>query len=332
MIKKQKLGQFFTSNSDYIVGDLVSFIPNNVYVVDPFAGNWDLLRLSKNICLGFDVDPKNEKTIKQDTLLNPPGYDGYWILTNPPYLARNKTKNKKIYDRYGVDDLYKAALYSIGSAAGGIIIIPLNFFSSKDAKTRIDFLSRFNILYLKIFEEQVFLDTSYTVCAFVFKAGGLETQSFPVRILPSNQEMGLEISAIDGFRIGTEFFECLSDKADVKISRLLVGQKPNSKIFLRALDTGSMNGRISLSMSDEPFFGKNTDRAFATLRFSKNFTIKEQELIVEEFNKLLEKYRKKYNSLFLSNFRNSTTSYARKRMSFDDAYDFVGHIIKKLEL
>lgn len=53
-----------------------------------------------------------------------------------------------------------------------------------------------------------------------------------------------------------------------------------------------------------------------------------QKYIIEQFNILLNFYRDKYNSLFLTNYRESNTI-ARKRISFDLIYTLVNHIIYK---
>ena len=42
IIKKRNLGQFFTTNSDYILQGFSAFVKNKE-VTDPFAGNRDLL-------------------------------------------------------------------------------------------------------------------------------------------------------------------------------------------------------------------------------------------------------------------------------------------------
>lgn len=334
MNKKHDLGQFFTTRADYIVGDLIKFIPISAHVVDPFAGEWDLLNMldKKTWRDGYDIDPKVAGTHKRDSLLQPLGYDGCWILTNPPYLGRNKSDDKRAYDFWGVDDLYKAALHSIETAEGGIIIIPLNFLSCQDSKTRLHFLRKFKIKQLKIFEEQVFDDTSYTVCAFAFVKSDNSEQVVPTTFYPSGKKVELVLRESEGYRIGGEFFELLKNGADVEVSRLIGSQRSNSSLFLRALDTGSPDGRIKLEICDEPYRGKFTDRAFATLRFDKKFTIEEQRMIAATFNKILEAQRKKHNSLFLSAFRNSTSHYSRKRIAFDDAYALVKHVIKKLKL
>lgn len=59
--KKRDLGQFFTTNSDYILQGLNNFVKNKE-ITDPFAGNQDLLRWAEtNKCkkiIGFDYDQK----------------------------------------------------------------------------------------------------------------------------------------------------------------------------------------------------------------------------------------------------------------------------------
>ncbi len=58
MVKNQ-LGQFFTTNSDYILQGLEEFVKNKE-ITDPFAGNQDLFLWAKKNCCkkitGFDCD------------------------------------------------------------------------------------------------------------------------------------------------------------------------------------------------------------------------------------------------------------------------------------
>jgi tRNA G37 N-methylase Trm5 len=335
MNKKSELGQFFTTNSKYITQSLLSVFEEDDTVVDPFAGNWDLLNLIKDKCTkveAYDIDPKNTLTEKRDSLLNPCSYSNKKILTNPPYLARNKFNDKTIFDVYATDDLYKAALKSISSSDGGVIILPLNFLSSSDDSTRKEFLNLFKITKMNIFEEQVFDDTSYTVCAFSFvrKTSRMKKFSFKATIFPSKEKIDIILNEEHSYRVGEDYFNDLAAGEQIKISRLREGAVSNSNLFLRALDSGSNSGRISLSVADKPFFGKNTDRAFATLVLPVELTIKQQQDIADRFNLKLEEYRKQYNSLFLSQFRNSTASGARKRISFDEAYALVGSVLIEL--
>jgi hypothetical protein len=52
------------------------------------------------------------------------------------------------------------------------------------------------------------------------------------------------------------------------------------------------------------------------------------EKIANDFNEYLNNLREKYNSLFLTNYRESK-KIARKRISFDLAYKIVGMLLKK---
>jgi hypothetical protein len=52
-----------------------------------------------------------------------------------------------------------------------------------------------------------------------------------------------------------------------------------------------------------------------------------QRELVEKFNNFLDERRKKYNSLFLTNYRESK-DIARKRISFDLVYLIVGYLLE----
>jgi len=334
-MSKKQLGQFYTTRANYIVGDLLNIFPENSTIIDPFSGNWDLLNLlnpSTFNLFGYDIEPQNNKTIKLDTLLEPLDYKNKWVLTNPPFLAKNKNKDKTIYNLYNVDDLYEACLKSIMNCEGGVIILPLGFLSKRENKIRREFLSNFKIQKLKIFEEQVFNDTTYTICSFSFLRVPNKDQEISTTFYPSREKFNFKLEQKNDYLIGSEFFDALKNKCScTKIYRLTKNKIPNSKIFLRALDTGSQNGRIKLEIKDEPFYGKDTDRAFATICFSKQFSDEQQQKICDKFNSILEKFRNQYNSLFLMQFRNSTKEYSRKRIAFDDAYNLIGHTIKRLK-
>ncbi len=175
---KQVLGQFYTTNYEYILQGMK--IPNNVkHIVEPFTGNGDLITFiekeqeNNNFKYNvecYDIEPRKEYIIKRDTIKTPLDYKDKYLITNPPYLARNKSKDKSLFDKYNVNDLYKCVIKDLltNVCLGGIIIIPLNFWSSiriADIDLRKAFLKKYNILLLNIFEERVFDDTSYTICS-----------------------------------------------------------------------------------------------------------------------------------------------------------------------
>ena len=136
MTKKQ-LGQFFTTNSDYILQNLDRYIKGKI-VSDPFAGSGDLLDWAKNNgakkTSGFDVDKKligNKNIFYNDSLNNPKKYQ--FVLTNPPYLNINKADKltkKKYFKNSNFEDLYQISLSAIMDSEEGIVIVPINFLSA----------------------------------------------------------------------------------------------------------------------------------------------------------------------------------------------------------
>ncbi|MDO9399772.1 MAG: hypothetical protein Q7T79_03765 [bacterium] len=116
---KKQLGQFFTTNSSYILQGFNGFIKDKI-VSDPFAGNQDLIKWAiQNGCkkvIGFDCDEKyvdNKKVFLSDSVNNPKEYK--FVLTNPPYLHKNKT-DKKTKEQYFIkensifEDLYQVSI------------------------------------------------------------------------------------------------------------------------------------------------------------------------------------------------------------------------------
>ena len=329
--EKKELGQFYTKNAEYIVGNLLSIFPSTATIVDPFAGEGDLIRLLPfSVIEEYDIDPKRGTTIRQDTLLNPPNYKSKWILTNPPYLARNKTKNKMLFNKYQLDDLYKISIKTIIGCKGGVLIVPINFFSCRDGSVRNQFLNNYRVIKVNVFEEQIFSDTTYTICSFSFveKSFAEVSSSVSFTFFPSLENKDIQISEENSYIIGNEIYNL--PKGRVRVSRLLKDKESSgyiSNIKLYAIDSGSNKGRIRLEYEPDHFYGKSTDRGFATLVFSEELTHSEELSIIWKFNENLEKYRERYHSLFLTNFRNSTVSYARKRIDFDLAYRIISNLL-----
>jgi site-specific DNA-adenine methylase len=136
MDNKKRYGQYFTTNYKYILQNFV--IPDNIkIIIEPFAGNCDLIDFiddkDKYEIYYYDIEPKKDFIIKQDTILEPPlNIDKSFILTNPPYLARNKSTDKILYDKYKTNDLYKCFIQILinKECLGSILILPLNFICS----------------------------------------------------------------------------------------------------------------------------------------------------------------------------------------------------------
>jgi len=214
---KKQFGQFFTTNSDYILQGLGEFIQNKE-VIDPFAGNQDLIRWSrKNNCkkaIGFDCDKKyvDDKNVFYNDSIN---YSQKYkfICTNPPYLHKNKA-DQKIKARFfsGIhsdfEDLYQVSIFSILNCEKGILIVPLNFLSAERSKNiRNLFFDKFEILKLNIFSQQVFEDTTYNVVSFYFrrKKKNLEKNKIFATIFPEEKQITLIAEKKYDWQLGGDF-------------------------------------------------------------------------------------------------------------------------------
>ncbi len=347
--KKMK-GQFYTVNSSYIL-DGLSLPPKTARcIIEPFAGKGDLVdwlatKKNKLPIEMYDIDPKREGVIQQDTLLDPPNYKDAWILTNPPYLARNKCTTKDVFDKYDTNDLYKCFITSLTQqqepCAGGIFIIPAGFFLSPrdvDVRCRNDFLSKYKLRKVKYFEETVFPDTTTTVVAFSFEKSPvrLEEQSVEWISMPSGAKRVFTMCATNDWIIGGDIYN-LPTADGIKVRRHVEGQplKEGEQLTfmtLSALDSGTQDGRICLAYKEGYVYpAKDCSRTYATLCIQgKTLSSDEQQKICREFNELVEKKRSETWSLFLPQFRESK-EYARKRIPFELAYTIVLHLILHLQ-
>lgn len=217
MIDKKQNGQFFTKNSDYILSNFSSFIKNKE-VIDPFAGNRDLInwarRQSAKKIMGFDIDPRyvdNKKVFLNDSIKNPAKYK--FLLTNPPYLHKNKA-NKEIKEKYfsGKDaifeDFYQVSIFSILNCEEGIIVVPLNFLCAENSqRIRNLFFNKFEIIKLNIFSEQVFEDTTYNVISFYFKKKKRpsEFNKISATIFPEKKDINLMLEKRFNWQFGGDF-------------------------------------------------------------------------------------------------------------------------------
>ena len=338
---KKDLGQFYTTNYSYILQNLK--IPEKEKnIIEPFAGQGDLLNFIEkkdgvNIEY-YDIDPKKQFIIKRDTLLNPPEYKNKFVITNPPYLARNKSDNKELFDKYNQNDLYKCLMVqlTIDIASGGILIIPLNYWCSirkSDLELREKFLSIYNILILNVFEEKVFDDTSYTICSFQFeKKVDNGKNLIDCYIYPSKKHTKFDFNKENNYTIGGEIYNLKQEK-NIKIERL-TSNNENSKyitnIIVKCIDD-SIDSKIELRIvDDKDIYIDNTPklsaRSYATLIIEPKLKIEQQYLLVNDFNAFLNNQRERYHSLFLTNYREST-SIARKRISFKLVFEIVNYLI-----
>lgn len=339
---KKNLGQYYTTNYKYILQNIN--IPDNINnIIEPFAGAGDLISYIKQYnnkysIESYDIEPKKDYIIKRDTLLNPPSYNNKFVITNPPYLARNKSKDKSLYDKYNINDLYKCFIINIINdvCLGGIIIIPLNFICStrkNDVLLRKQFLSKYSIKQINIFEETVFNDTSATVCSLFFMNNdGNDDNNINIDIYPSKYNFKTILNENNNYAIGGEIYN-ISKNDKYKLKRLTTKniEDKNSNIVIKCIDDNSKNKINAEYIEDnDKLFIDNTPkcsaRGYLTLIINPPININKQKKLVNDFNIFLNTRREKYNSLFLANYRESN-DIARKRISFDLVYKIIGHLI-----
>lgn len=372
MTFKKDLGQFFTTNSDYILQGFEDVVKDKV-VMDPFAGGGNLLKWAeKNGAIsisGLDIDPKliSAQIKLNDSLTCIPNVS--FNITNPPYLANNKMTPKQKANRpmEGYEDLYLLSMKRLieSDPNEGIIIIPVNFFSAENSDAlRKEFLTKFSVMRVNYFREQVFEDTTYNVVAiyYVKKTAPSLSQKIEITSFPNGDKKTFDLEEKYNYRIaGKELHKFLTTKqtkvirlteshmkkntGDRKVSALFNDKKTvqeyavsstfkkrikSNILLLNCIDTNaSEDGWISLedvrNIGYECLVGKNTSRNIAYV-ILPDVPLEDQERIIPLFNKQLNHLRKKYNSLFLTNFRDND----RKRVSFEFCYKLISYCAEQI--
>jgi hypothetical protein len=242
----------------------------------------------------------------------------------------------------------------------GIVIVPINFLSAENSQyIREIFLEKFDIIKVNYFVEQVFNDTTYNVIAFYYrKTNGVRNKiTFELNIYPENSTKKMDIDRRYGWQIGGDFLSMVKEYANpLNITRLeeddlLNGDirvklaynhlnkmrdfcvdkttyqiLKNNIILLKAIDTGTSEGRICLEdirkYGCDGLVSIKTSRNQINLIFPKTVSVSDQERLIELFNMELDAKRREYDSLFMTNYRDK----GRKRISFNFAYNFINYL------
>lgn len=364
MKNKQQFGQFFTTNTDYILAGFADFVYGKC-VTDPFAGRGDLLSwATKNGAKsvnGYDVDRRlidNRIVFYNDSLRTPKKYQ--FVLTNPPYLYQNKLSDNSILNKSKHTDLYQLALEKIMDSQEGIVIVPINFLSAENSKyIRRMFLEKFDIIKVNYFTEQVFSDTTYNVIAFYYREKKSNRQSISVElnIFPERSTKYINIHKRYNWQIGGDFLCTVNEFANrLNITRLeekdlvngdiqvklaynhlkkvrsfLVDGSTyetlkNNIVLLKAIDTGTDSGRICL----EDIRKYNCD-GLVSIKTSRNQInlIFPDAVGIPEQEQLIELFNVELDAKrreYDSLFMTNYRDKGRKRISFNFAYKFINYL------
>lgn len=315
---------------------------------------------------GYDIDPAytDTKTVKlNDTLLYPKEYG--FVITNPPYLNINKA-TKETKERYfngsDLEDLYQLSLVAISDSDEGIVVLPINFLSAENSiKIRKIFFEKFKIIRLNYFRQQVFSDTTYNVIVFYYRQWRptenkdsitINAHIFPEgeiakitlekrfdwtiggamlgRIKEQRNVLGIrrlvENDLVSGSKEIKAAYNHVKDRTTFRVSASLYESVRQNLILLRAIDSGTPEGKIRLeNIRDyglDCLVSKESSRNMIYLMFETPPSEEEQLKIIQLFNQEIEKMRRDYLSLFLTNFRDND----RKRISFDFVYKFINYL------
>jgi hypothetical protein len=188
---------------------------------------------------------------------------------------------------------------------------------------------------LNIFEEQVFDDTTYTICCFQFELKKSNNNELNIIVYPSKTIINTELNNNNNFMIGGDIYN-LKLKNEYKITRLTKKniEKSNTNILVKCIDD-NINSQIGLTfVEDNDIYVDDTPnqtaRTYATLIIEPKIEKDKQIQLITKFNNYLKQYRKKYNSLFLTNYRESKDM-ARKRISFDLVYSITEYILENFD-
>ena len=338
--------KFYSISNELVSNvELSDYIDSSTLIIEPFVGEYDLLKLFSNIISNnpiraYDIinpysNPPFENCVytQLDTFLNVVFEDvkDAFIITNPPYRAKNKLpSDMKV--RYksllsDVNDLYQIFIKQLISnrwfIGGGFIIVPSNFiFGKQSGNILTSFLKYFQINILNIFEKKVFENTTQSVVSILFTRKKKNINNFKCTLFRENEQIPISKERFE-YIINFDFTREYCLNSDLIVMRNY--NTPNgmfkTDIRISLLDY-NMKAYIEHTTSDD----KITDRAFMTVCLNREFNNDQQNKIVEEFNTLLSDLRKKTYSLVLTSYR----EFDRKRLTFEEAYLILHQAIHNL--
>lgn len=328
---KRNLGQYFTRDDvwlqPHILEHLRALLRRYGTCLDPYAGNGHLLHVAASLgfdIVGHDLDhgicAANGWGEPNDSILHVPQHDGAFVLTNPPYLAKNSAKRMNSpassYFQPGavmpltnehtstLDDLFKLAIErTLPHYDDSVWIVPESVVQDVEHLPH----WRARLHSLTVLEENPFTDTEHPVCVLIFSA------SQPSGELWKN-----------GTRLGTydEVWERHNEtRSYSRAATAMKFNSPTGSLGYRAVDGTKEDGsmRIRFCLGDDLGYDRQRIKVSSRHLTYIDVDLEGEKLIavIEEANRQVEAYRAATHDMFLTAFMGNTkTGVRRRRMDY----------------
>ena len=324
--KKRELGQFFTRDSiwlrPHIKSHILSLSKKYKSAFDPFAGDGHLLKVSESFgfdSLGCDIDSfisQRNDWQKNDSITNVIKHKDTFVLTNPPYLAKNsarkmKSEMIKYFERGYVkgivdsefsilDDLFKIAIAkTINAYKDSIWIVPESGIQDIEKLP----LWKKYLHSVTILEENPFTDTEHPVCVMIFSQDNPKQE-----IWKNNKKLGKWSELMNTHR--------MFKKGSAKLVKMKFND-PNGNLGFRAVDGTKEDGsmRIRFCLGDDLNYPRESIKISSRHLTYISVNLKESELLetIKIANSIIDKYRKSTHDVFLTAFMGNTKERERRR-------------------
>ena len=324
---KRNLGQYFTRDDvwlrPHIVEHLRSLHARYTTCLDPFAGDGHLLNVAASLgfgVVGHDVDgaicAANGWGEPNDSILHVPRHADAFVLTNPPYLAKNSAKRMdapaQSYFRSGavlaltnehtstLDDLFKLAIeQTLAQYDDSVWIVPESVVQDMEHlphwKARLHSLT--------VLEDNPFTDTEHPVCVLVFSASQASGELWK-----------------NDTRLGTYQDVWGRHNATRSAPRDVIAMQfnsPTGNLGYRAVDGTKADGsmRIRFCLGDELGYDRRQIKVSSRHLTYIDVDLEGEELVavIEEANRQIEAYRAATHDVFLTAFMGNTKAGVRRR-------------------
>ena len=285
MANKQLLGQFYTTSDPFLGSDAFTLWnkqrPQGVKVLEPFAGAGLLYSYLDENWVGYDIDPKLDSIIEQDTIKQfPTGFEV--CITNPPYLAKTTISREKLNVSIKYQDLYLDCLeLMLDNCDYVAAIVPSTFYNTNLFHNRL-------IAWDKL-DREIFSDTDVPVGVAYFA--------------PKSEQTKLYVN-------GKE----ITEDSPTTVSSQISFNVAHGNYVLCAID--STKGR-SIHIHEDV---ENFDRKKYLKHTSRNYSLfySPNKLDIHKLNSFIEVWRTKTNDFYLTSFKSTMNDGTyRKRMNFN---------------